>query len=88
MKIRKAEPDFMIIQKQFFSSKLTLIPEIGVFQKKVKNTVSKRQNYNKKCKVIGLQTNQYMIYHLNQINLKEDLKEMVAGMEAKGVEDF
>jgi len=29
-----------------------------------------------------------MIYHLNQINLKEDLKEMVAGMEAKGVEDF
>jgi len=29
-----------------------------------------------------------MIFHLNQINLKEDLKEMVARMEAKGVEDF
>ena len=29
-----------------------------------------------------------MIYHLNQINLKEDPKEMVARMEVKGVEDF
>lgn len=86
MKILKAEPGK--IKKQFFSSKLTLIKEIDVFQKKVKNNVIKRQNYYKKCKVIGLMSNQFMIFHLNQINLKEDPKEMGAGVGVKGVEGF
>ena len=88
MKILKAELDNQIFKKLYFSSKLTLITEVDVFQKKVKNNVFKKQNFYKKCKVIDLLTNQYMIYLLNQINLKEDPKEMVAGMEVKGVKDF
>ena len=76
------------LKKQFFSSKLTLKPETDAFQKKVKNNVLKIQNYYKKCKVIGLQNSQSMIFHLNRINLTEDRKEMGAEVGVKGVEDF
>jgi hypothetical protein len=88
MKILKAELDNQIFKKLYFSSKLTLITEVDVFQKKVKNNVFKKQNFYKKCKVIDLLTNQYMIYLLNQINLKEDHKKMEVGMVVKEVKDF
>lgn len=54
MKILKAEPDNLIIKKQYFNSKLTLITEADEFQKKAKNNDFKKQSFYKKCRVIDL----------------------------------
>jgi len=54
MKILKAEQDNLIIQKQYFKSKLTKISESDEFQKKARKNVFKKQSFYIKFRVIGL----------------------------------